>query len=76
MVLPLPPELEAAVSEQALRRGMAPEALAVEALRQRFLPKASAVEPQDDWERRLFGAAIDCGVSVPDWALSSEGLYE
>ncbi len=39
-------------------------------------PKVPDVEPQDEWERRLFGTAIDCGVSVPDWALSSDGLYE
>jgi hypothetical protein len=72
MVLTIGPELEAALSEQARRRGVAPEALALDVLRQRFLP----VEPQDEWERRLFGAAIDCGVSVPDSALSSEALYD
>jgi hypothetical protein len=33
-------------------------------------------EPRDDWERRLREAASDCGVSIPDSALSSEGLYE
>jgi hypothetical protein len=32
--------------------------------------------PADEWERWLFAAAIDCGVSVPDAALSSDGLYE
>jgi hypothetical protein len=62
--------------EQAQRRGVAPEALALDALLERFLPKASPVEPRDDWERKLFGAAIDCGVSVPDSALSSDGLYD
>ena len=76
MVIQLSPQLEAALSEQARRRGVSPEVLAVEALQQRFLPTAPAVEPRDEWERRLFGAAIDCGVSVPDSALSSEGLYE
>jgi hypothetical protein len=76
MVIDLPPQLAAALGEQARRRGIAPEALAVEALGDRFLPKAPAVEPQDDWERKLFGAAIDCGVSVPDAALSSDGLYD
>ena len=40
------------------------------------LSKMTLVEPRDDWERKLFGAAIDCGVSVPDWALNSDGLYE
>ena len=76
MVINLTPHLETALSEQARRRGVAPEALALDALRERFLPKAPLVEPRDDWERRLFGAAIDCGVSVPDSALSSDGLYE
>jgi hypothetical protein len=76
MVIHLPPQLEAALSEQARRRGIALEILALETLRNCFLPDALPVEPQDDWERRLFGAAIDCGVSVPDSALSSDGLYE
>jgi hypothetical protein len=76
MVINLPPQLEAALSEQARRRGVAPEILALDALRERFLPKVPPVEPRDDWERRLFGAALDCGVSVPDSALSSDGLYE
>ena len=76
MVLNLSPQLEAALNAQARRRGLAPEVVALEALRERFLPKVSPVEPQDDWKRNLFGAAVDCGVSVPDSALSSEGLYE
>jgi hypothetical protein len=76
MVIHLTPKLEAALNEQAQRRGVAPEALALDVLRDRFLPDAPAIEPRDDWERRLFGAALDCGVSVPDSALSSDGLYE
>jgi hypothetical protein len=58
MVLNLTPQLEAAIGEQARRRGVAPEILALDALRERFLPSVPAVEPRDDWERRLFGAAI------------------
>jgi hypothetical protein len=76
MVISLTPQLEAALSEQARQRGVTPEILALNALRDRFLPKAPTIEPQDEWERTLFAAAIDCGVSVPDSALSSEGLYE
>ncbi len=72
MVITLDMELEAVLREQAQRRGIAPEVLVLEVLRQRFLP----VEPRDEWERQFFGAAIDCGVSVPDTALSSDGLYE
>jgi predicted DNA-binding antitoxin AbrB/MazE fold protein len=34
------------------------------------------IEPQDEWERRLLGVAKDCGVSLSDSAVSSEGLYE
>jgi hypothetical protein len=76
MVINLPPQLEVALREQAQRRGVAPEVLALDALRERFLSKTLPVEPQDEWERKLFGAALDCGVSVPDSALSSEGLYD
>jgi hypothetical protein len=78
MVVKITPELEAALTEQARRRGIDPEALAIETLRNRFLSTASApaVEPRDEWERKLFGAALDCGVSVPDSALSSDALYE
>lgn len=76
MVINLDPTLEAALGEQARRRGVAPEILVLGVLRDRFLPSVSPVEPRDDWERRLFGAALDCGVSVPDAALSSDGLYE
>jgi hypothetical protein len=76
MTINLTQQLEAALSEQARQRGIAPEILALDALRDRFLPKAPSVQPRDEWERALFEAAIDCGVSVPDSALSSEGLYE
>jgi hypothetical protein len=76
MTINLTPQLEAALSEHAKRRGVAPEVLALDALRDRFLPNASFIEPQDEWERNLFGAALDCGVSVPASALSSDGLYE
>ncbi len=76
MIINISSQLEAALTEQARRFGMAPEALALQTLQDRFLPKGPLVEPRDDWERRLFEAAIDCGVSLPDSALSSDGLYE
>lgn len=76
MVIHLGPDLEAALIESARRRGIAPEALALAALRARFLATAAAVHPLDEWERRLIGAASDCGVSLPNSALSSDGLYE
>jgi hypothetical protein len=76
MVITLTPQLEAALAEQSRRRGVAPEILALDTLRDRFLPQGRTIEPRDEWEQRLFGAALDCGVSLPDSALSSDGLYE
>jgi uncharacterized protein (DUF433 family) len=76
MVITLAPELEAALKEAARQRGVAPEALALEVLREHFLGSASSLQPQDEWERGLLGLAMDCGVSLPDSALSSEELYD
>ncbi len=76
MVIHLPPWLEDALKEQARQRGVAIEVVALDVLQDRFLANVAPVEPLDDWERRLFGAAIDCHVSVPNSALSSDELYE
>lgn len=75
MTITLPPPLESALAEHARRRGLDPEALALAVLSRQLLPQALP-EPADEWERRLFAAALDCGVSVPDAALSSEELYD
>jgi hypothetical protein len=75
MVITLPTPVGDALAAQARSRGVEPEALAVEVLRRELLPAAAPV-PMDEWEQRLFAAAVDCGVSVPDAALSSDGLYE
>ena len=75
MVIALDPELDAVLRELARRHGIAPEKLALDALRERFLAGAT-LSPQDDWERGLIAAARDCGVSLPDSALSSNGLYD
>jgi hypothetical protein len=75
MVITLGHELEAALSEVARRQGVSPEALALNALRERFLA-AAPPQPRDEWERRLLGLAKDCGVSLPDWAVSREALYD
>lgn len=73
MTIKLDSELEAELKARAEKQGVSPEALALSALRQRFL---KLLEPQDEWERRLREAASDCGVSLSDEALSSEGLYD
>ncbi len=77
MVITLTPELEAALNERARQQGIAPDVLALDALRERFLPlPTTLLEPRDEWERGLREAATDCGVSLSDEALSSEGLYD
>ena len=75
MVIQLPPPLETALAALAEQRGVPPDALALAALRREFLPPPPP-HPADEWERLLFAAALDCGVSVSDAALSSDGLYE
>jgi hypothetical protein len=72
MVIKLAPELEAALEESARQQGTTPESLAVSVLQQRFLRPVA----QDEWERKLMSLASDCGASLSNAALSSEGLYE
>jgi len=67
--------LEASLKEQADRKGIAPEDLALAVLRERF-QETEPLEPRDEWERRLLAAARPWGISLPDSALSSEGLYD
>ena len=76
MVITPDPQLEAALTAAAQKQGVAPEALALDALRKRFLPRPLPFEPQDEWERGLLEAAIDCGVSLPDSAFLAEELYD
>jgi hypothetical protein len=76
MVIRLTHELESALNESARRQGLPPEELAISVLRERLLPSSASFVPQDEWERKLLGLASDCGVSLPDSALSSEGLYD
>lgn len=75
MILILGPDLEAALTDQGRRQGITPDVLAIQTLRERFLV-AAPLQPRDEWERGLLAAARDCGVSLPDSALSSEGLYD
>jgi hypothetical protein len=76
MVITPDPELEAALTAAAQKRGVTPDALALEALRQKFLPRPLPFEPQDEWERGLLEAAIDCGVPHPDTTYSREEIYD
>jgi len=50
--------------------------LVEECLRDRLAGQSRTIAPRDDWERLILQAGTNCGVSLPDEALSSEGLYE
>lgn len=76
MTITLDPALETALKEAAQRQGVAPDLLALNVLRERLLVPGPDLEPRDDWERRLLGLALNCGVSLPDEALSREALYD
>jgi hypothetical protein len=76
MVIKLNSQLESILTAEARRLGITPEELAVRSLQSHFLAQPAPVVPHDEWERNLFRSAVDCGVSLSDEALSSEGLYE
>lgn len=76
MNITLTAELEAALIASARQKGISPKDLALEALRDRFLTASAPPTPNDEWERTLFAAAKDCGVSLPHSALSREELYD
>ena len=77
VVVELDAELEAAIRKVAVSYDASPEAMALNVLRQRFLRKPVVpLIPRDDWERELLAIAVDCGVSLPDSAITSEALYD
>ena len=76
MVVELDPELEAALIERAERERIAPEALVLKVLRERFLTSVPAKGPRGDLKELLRSVAKDCGVSLPNSALSREEIYD
>lgn len=76
LTMTLGPELEAALQGWARQEGVAPEDLALKLLREKLLAVPAAPQPRDEWERLLLSAASDCGVSLPDEALTREALYD
>lgn len=75
MVISISRELETILNEQARRQGVSPQDLALAVLRDRFLPEP-VEDSRDNWERQLRCLSVDCGVSLSDTAVSSEGIYE
>ena len=75
MVISIGQKLEAVLNEKARRQGVTAEALALAALEDRFLSNLEE-DSRDDWERQLRRLRVNCGVSLSDAAVSSEGIYE
>ncbi len=74
LVLKLSSDLEAAIEEVANDQGVTAQELAIKTLQDRFLPPR--ITPRDEWERSLLEAGSDCGVSLSNEAVSSDGLYD
>jgi hypothetical protein len=74
MVLNLGSDLETVLIQVASRQGITAEELAIKALKDRFV--RAPIQPRDDWERLLLETGSDCGVSLSNEAVSSEGLYD
>ena len=80
MTITLTPEIEQDIVKKARELGTTPEALTLEQLRRQFAAPAEAAlsfpfEPQDEWERKLLNIGKNCGISLSNEAVSSEGLY-
>jgi hypothetical protein len=79
LTIELPPEVEEALRDEAKSRDSTPEELAAEAVRQRFAGRSKHDPSRLSSEERLAllrSIGRPAGVSVPDEALSSEGLYD
>ena len=76
MEITLPKQLAITLDKLAKLRGQRPEELAIEAIQARFPSISSAKLEHEAWKRKLAEAASDCGVSLSNESLSSEGLYE
>ncbi|HYH69557.1 MAG TPA: hypothetical protein VD866_32980 [Urbifossiella sp.] len=64
------------IEAEAKRTGKHPHGLALEVLRERFPQPVPTPEEVDAMMARLHAAASDCGVSLPNEALTSEAIYE
>lgn len=77
MTITLTPDVEEVLLHQARRLHTTPEELALTTLRS-HLPELTRTRPltADDRIAFLRELALDCGVSLSNEAVSSEGLYD
>ena len=80
MTLALAPDIETLVTETAQERGTTPGEFIDHFLRENLMPKQrqaiNEIVPRDDWEERILKLGTDCGVSLSNEAVSSEGIYD
>jgi hypothetical protein len=75
MNVTLPENLAKELTEQARNQGIATHDFAA-AIIAKHLAKKSTFVPRDEWERGLAEIAHDCGVSLTNEAVSSDGIYD
>ena len=76
MVITLEPELEAALNEAVLARGLLRSGWHSMRCDSVTLRPDLPVVPRDEWKRQSTRSARECGVSLPDSSVSREALYE
>ena len=76
MTISIDSGLEARLRAEAERLGVHPHGLALTVLRERFPKPVPSQEEHEEWVRGLRALATDCGVSLSNEALSSDGLYD
>lgn len=72
----LPAELERVAVEEARRAGQSTQEFVLGILRRSLLSLNSTPTDEQEWRQNLTAATVDCGTSLSDEALSSEGLYD
>ena len=76
MIIEINGELEAAIAAAAMNAGTTTEELALRCLNSAFSKPTEHYMPRDEWERQMFSIISDCGISLPDSVLSSDGYYD
>lgn len=80
MTINLSADLEAAVADEAQRLGTTPDRIVELALQERLRPQVVQSSPRapnpDERLQRILAATKECGISLSNEALSSEGLYD
>ncbi len=76
MTITIDNALAARITAEAQRTGANPHGLAVAVLREHFPRPIPTPEEHEEWVRGLRALAIDCGVSLPNEAFTSESMYD